>query len=227
MRLAPTLLFRHQACDWTLYPDWQRWSCYLRLGLFINLLFITIYGGANIINAGRDFHFQMYFSWERNIPLVESFVYPYLSILLMFLLPPFALDVTAMRQLGRQLAAATLFAGTLFLLLPTQPALPRNAATAEGSPLFAMIYAIDLPHNLFPSLHITYSTLLVLAFGRGAPRWLGRFLSLWLCIICMSVLLTHQHQFSDLVGGLLLACLIARNMVGFTARSYDVPPKTE
>ena len=62
----------------------------------------------------------LYISLELQIPFVPEFVWAYLSLYLLFLIPPFFLTHQRMNVLGRQLIAATLFCGLVFLLLPTE-----------------------------------------------------------------------------------------------------------
>lgn len=191
--------------EWTLRPSRTRWSTYLQLGLALDLLFIAVYGGANLINRDRAAHFELQFGWEPALPFVPELIYPYFSIFLLFVLPPFALGARGLRQLAAQLAVATLLSGVIFLLLPTRLGFERLPEYAQASALFRLLYTVDLPHNLFPSLHVTYSMLVALAIGPGSNGGFRLALRVWIGVMCVAVVLIHQHHVADVFGGLLLA----------------------
>ena len=68
-----------------------------------------------------------------------------------------------------------------------------------------MLFMLDAPHNLAPSLHIVFSTIAVLACAHHAPRPARLGLWAWLMAIAASTLLTHQHHILDVATGLLVA----------------------
>lgn len=191
--------------EWTLWPSRARWFTFLRLGLALDLLFLVVYGGANLINGHRTDHFGLYFPWELQLPLVPELVYLYFSIFLMCLLPPFALGIRGLERLAAQLAVTTLVSGAVFLLLPTQLGFERLTGAAETPALLRLLYWVDIPHNLFPSLHIAYSVLIAQAVRPGSPGWFRPALAGWVGLMCVSVVLVHQHHVIDVFGGLLLA----------------------
>lgn len=195
---------------WTLRPSRQRWYAYLRFGLGLDLLFLAVYGGTNLLNSARESHFRLHFPWEADLPLIPELVYPYFSILLLFALPPFVLEVRALGALARHLAAATLVAGAMFLLLPTEPGFARLPAGTTDAGLFQLLYAVDYPHNLFPSLHVAYSVLTAGAIYPHCPAWFRAVLLGWIGLICVTVVLIHQHHIPDVLGGLLLAWGVRR-----------------
>ena len=200
-------LQNHRLGDgWTWRPPRERWLSYLWLGLLLDLLFVIVYGGSNLIAHSRSEHLALYLAWETAIPLVPAFIYPYFSILLLFLLPPFALGPVALRRLAIRLGLATLGAGMVFLLFPAR--LGFEPAHAGLPPLMALLHQIDLPYNLVPSLHVTYSGLLMFALGAGCPLWPRVFFGIWLAVMCVSVVLLHQHHLLDVISGLALAVLV-------------------
>lgn len=195
---------------WTWWPSRVRWRSYLVLGLSLDLLFLVVYGGANLINQGRSDHLQLYLPWEAGLPLVPAFIYVYFSIFLLFVLPPFALGVPSLRRLAGQLGLATLIAGAVFVAVPTTIGFVSPAHDLELPMPFLLITRFDLPYNLVPSLHVVYGTLTSLALLRPSPGWARVLLSVWLCLMCGSVVLVQQHHLLDVAGGLLLALLVRR-----------------
>jgi len=85
----------------------------------------------------------------------------------------------------------------------------RPTTVPDFAPVFAAMYQLDLSHNLVPSLHITYSSLIVWVIAHAlADSQRGRLwttlLRGWLTLIAASVLLVHQHHLLDVLAGLAL-----------------------
>jgi membrane-associated phospholipid phosphatase len=67
---------------------------------------------------------------------------------------------------------------------------------------------VDLPHNLVPSLHVTFSALILFSLIDASVLFAAKLaLSAWLILICLSTLLVHQHHLLDVAAGLLVARL--------------------
>ena len=78
-----------------------------------------------------------------------------------------------------------------------------------------MMFAVDQPHNLLPSLLIVYSTGCAAAVcksqwsRRGRHRaWLCALIALWALAICASTMLVHQHHVLDVAAALVLVALL-------------------
>jgi membrane-associated phospholipid phosphatase len=192
------------ARTWRL-PSQPALQTYLLYAGLIGALFGAGYGGTNWLAAqdeSRAAH--LYFQAELAVPLWPEMIWVYLSINLLFILPVFALDVAELRLLGRRMIAATLSAVAVFAALPTSVGFDRLALSGGEHPAFALLYALDHPFNGVPSLHVTYSTLLVSAIARRSQTWLRAALAVWLLLIIASTLLTHQHHLVDIAAALLL-----------------------
>lgn len=94
-----------------------------------------------------------------------------------------------------------------FVLLPTTIVRPNIGM--EGSVwqrMTYLLYQIDSPDNLFPSIHCLESwfccrTALKL---RKAPRWYPAFAWISAFLVFASTLLLKQHVFLDVIGGVLV-----------------------
>jgi protein-tyrosine phosphatase len=64
---------------------------------------------------------------------------------------------------------------------------------------------MDLPYNLFPSLHIALGALLSVTYARHTRGILRIAVSIWFGLIAASAVLTYQHHVLDVVGGAVLA----------------------
>jgi len=65
---------------------------------------------------------------------------------------------------------------------------------------------MDKPHNLYPSLHITFSAISAFTLLRHTQKKrMQVLLILWVIMIALSVILTHQHHLFDIATGFVLA----------------------
>lgn len=188
------------------------WRTYAFWFVLISVVFFTVYPLCNWLTANREVTLQLYFRQELAIPLVPEFVWIYLSLYLLFLIPPFFLKPGHMNVLGRQLIAATLFCGTVFLLMPAELGFERTVpADPFYDAIFAKMFAVDLPHNLVPSLHVAFSALILMTLFVyvQTPIFKGIF-AIWLVLISISTVLVHQHHLIDVISGLLVAIAFYR-----------------
>ena len=97
--------------------------------------------------------------------------------------------------------------GTLFLLVPGEIRRPEVTGTGLFPWLTRLIYAVDPPNNLCPSLHVICSYYCWRAvFGtEGIPRWYRRFNFVFLILVCCSILLVKQHVIVDIPAGILVS----------------------
>lgn len=193
------------ADGWTWKPSRADVALSLRWAAFLTVLFFAVYGFCNWFTAQRAARYRLWFDWELGIPFVPEMVWIYLSLFLCFFLPMFALRGPALNALCKRLAFAVVLSGLVFLLLPGEAGFARPVDGSERLSAFRLIYLFDLPHNLVPSLHISWSALFLGALRGASPPWLRRVLEAWFLALCASVLLVHQHHVLDVAGGLLVA----------------------
>jgi membrane-associated phospholipid phosphatase len=181
---------------------------YLRVILTQVLLFAVVYGGCNWLTAQRSDVGHYYFPWELAIPLMPRMIWVYHSILLLFLVPLFLFGREQVSAIGRAFASVTLAGGVCFLLFPGVAGFARPDYANEAglqALAFSILYHADNIHNVMPSLHVAYCTLVILAIQTSLEdsslRWLFRF---WLLAIVTSTVLVHQHHLVDLPTGAML-----------------------
>ncbi len=196
-------MLQRLSSTWRTYAYWFFW---------ISVVFFTVYPLCNWLTAKRGTTFSLYIESELSIPFIPEFVWAYLSLYLLFIIPPFFLNPARMDVLGKQLVAATIFCGVIFLLLPARLGFER---TVPDDPfyrsIFANMFAVDLPHNMVPSLHVTFSSLILLSLYRAQQADLAKItLGAWLVLICASTVLVHQHHLLDVVTGLLVTATFIR-----------------
>jgi len=178
---------------------------YLRWAGWAGVAFFAVYPATNWLASQRALTLQLYVPLELGVPFIPQFIWLYVSMYVLFLAPLFVLPAGCMPALGRQLVAGTLISGLLFLLLPARlgfervvPADPLYAA------MYAMIFRLDQPYNLVPSLHLVFSGAIALACAQVAPPGLRAGLLVWLAAIALSTLLVHQHHLLDVVAAFVL-----------------------
>lgn len=187
-------------------PDWERTKGIAFWGGLATVAFTVIYGICNKHAASSTSHFALYTDWELSIPLIPWMIFPYVSLNLLFLFS----FLTVKTPLGIKgfclsMVWGAVVAGLFFYFFPGKLGFERIAAP-EFKEIFDFMFSIDHPHNLFPSLHVTYSGLGVFVIRQQTQsQKLHAILYVWLIFICSSVVLVHQHHLFDVVTGALLA----------------------
>jgi membrane-associated phospholipid phosphatase len=102
---------------------------------------------------------------------------------------------------------AKLVCGLCFLLLPTTNVRPDLQGDGLGVWLLGLVYRMDRPTNLFPSIHCMDSWICFLGLcGRkDLPKAYRVFTGVFALAVCISTLTTRQHVLADVVAGILLA----------------------
>lgn len=191
------------------WPGKQRSLLYLKLASLLSVQILVTYFGVNFMTRNRSDVHDFYFDWEAAVPLVPAAAWAYLSIFVLMFLPAFTLNSQQMRLLARQMALAMFIAGVVFLIFPCRIGYPPVADVTTG---IWLIKNIELPHTIFPSLHVALSAIIMLHLGRQSSVNGRVFLAAWLIALIASVMLTHQHHLADVLGGLLLAWMCHRFM---------------
>ena len=210
-------------------PEGGRVSTYLLWSLGVGVAFFTIYPTLNWVTSLRPDRMQLYFAAELRIPFVPEWVWVYVSLYALFLMPLFFVPASRMPGLGRQLIMGTAVSGACFFLLPAELGFVREIPShAPYRELFTSMFGIDHPHNLVPSLHVIYSAAIALAcadFARPPARVLFQ---AWLALIAVSTLLIHQHHLLDLVVAFAIVGLLRRHdrptCAGFAHRTRSFAP---
>jgi hypothetical protein len=196
---------------WTWQPPVRDIVRSLQWVLVLTALFVGVYASANWYSAQRAGAHRLWFDWELRIPFVPQMVWIYLSIFASFCLPVFALRGQALDALCRRLAFSVVASGAIFFAVPARLGYTAPPGIA-ASGAFDLIYLFDLPYNTFPSLHVSWSAIILGSLHAVSAPLLRRLLEAWFALLCLSVLLVHQHHVVDIAGGLLVA-LAARHVI--------------
>ena len=174
------------------------------------LFCLTVYLGTNEIASNMERHYGLYFDFEKDIPLVPWMIYIYASFHLLLALNFFIIkDPKVIKAFTISLMASSFIAALIFLSFPGELGFSRVDGTAGYEAMYSFLHKIDHPHNLYPSLHITFSVLTAFAmFDQTTNKWFHGFLLVWITLICCSVVLVHQHHLFDIFTGLILSFIV-------------------
>ena len=169
-----------------------------------------IYLGTNEIAAQRTSFYQLYFEFEREIPMVPWMIHIYNSFhILLFMNFLIIKDPLKIKAIAISLISSSAIASVFFLLLPAELGFSRTENIQGYEFWYNALHWLDHPHNLVPSLHITFSALsaYVISTEMGSV-FLRLIFLLWFLLICSSIVLVHQHHLIDVVSGFVLAVLV-------------------
>jgi membrane-associated phospholipid phosphatase len=193
------------------WPSLRDVAASLPWALLIGVVFFSVYPLSNWLAAQHASPWQVHFGWELAIPFLPHFVWLYLSMYLLFVLPPAFVPAAGFRPLALQLITGTLLAGAAFVIFPAELGFTRVVPTTPPyDGVFAAIHAVDLPHNLVPSLHVVFTTAIALACADFARPWAHGVLWTWLVGVIASTLLVHQHHLVDVMSALVLVAALRR-----------------
>jgi protein-tyrosine phosphatase/membrane-associated phospholipid phosphatase len=170
--------------------------------------FLGVYTICNWIASLRTGVPGLYFGWELRFPFVAVMIVPYLSEDVFFFFSPFLCRTRdEMRRHGIRLILAINIAALFFLLFPLRIGWPREPVSGANGLLFDLLRALDRPYNLAPSLHLALLVLLWVVYCRRTHGLLRIAIQIWLVLIGVSTVLTHQHHLIDVVTGVALGAL--------------------
>ncbi len=154
-------------------------------------------------------HHNMSLPIDARLPFVPCFILFYVLAFLQWILSYILIareeEAFCCRVIAGELIAKLLCAA-VFILLPTTMARPEVTGTDFFSWAVSLIYRLDSPDNLFPSIHVLESWLCFRAALqlKKPGRWY-RWVSLALTLLVFaSVLLIKQHVVVDIAGGILV-----------------------
>ena len=171
------------------------------------LLCSVLYLSSNCIADTLLSHHRLYLECEKDIPQVPGMILFYESYFLLVLLSFFgAKSPKSIRALSITMMVSSVIACVIFLLFPGELGFSRTVNIQGFESMFEALHRMDKPHNLYPSLHITFSTISAFTLLRKTHhKPLQVLLILWLMMISLSVILTHQHHLFDIATGFVLA----------------------
>ncbi len=173
-------------------------------GVVLFSLFALIYGSTNHRSAQTDDVYRLFWNWETGLPFVSSMIVVYFTLNLLTASTMFFLRGKEIHFLALTYGIAILLGGSVFYFFPTTAGFERAGLSSPWANWYSVLYSWDGPFNLFPSMHIALSSISVFCLTKEVSAPVRRFFYTWLTLICVSVVLTHQHHLIDVLGGLAL-----------------------
>lgn len=168
-----------------------------------------IYNGAEAVTGGWK-HYNLTLAADRAIPLIPGFVVVYLGCYVFWVVNYILITRRSEEGCYRFVAADLLskvLCGVFFLVMPTTNVRPQLLGDGWCTGLLRLLYSIDTPTRLFPSIHCLVSWLCFAGIRgrRDIPVWYRRFSFVMAFTVCLSTLVTKQHGVADVLGGVGLA----------------------
>ena len=177
-----------------------------------------VYGGCRLINKDRH-HYDLTCSLDHHIPFIKEFILIYIILAYAQWIYGYYLIAREEKGICYRVVIAEITAKLLclvcFLVIPTT----MTRAHVTGDDFFSrcvtLMYKIDAPDNLLPSIHCLESYLLmrILPWMKKAPAWYRLATPPASILVMASTLLVKQHVFVDLIGAIIvleLGILVSR-----------------
>ena len=169
----------------------------------------VIYQGSILLRQG-DAMWDMTTWLEEIIPFQPAWIIVYFGCFLFWGANYILISRRGKEEWFRFLWAdlcAELVCGIFFILMPTTNIRPEVTGTDLASQLVVMLYQVDPPQNLFPSIHcmVSWFCFIGVRFDRRIPLWYRGFNCVFALAVCASTLFLKQHCLPDVFAGILLA----------------------
>jgi hypothetical protein len=188
---------------WT-WPTQERWRAYGLWSGWIAIAFFSVYPTLNWITSLRAQRWHLYVPAELSIPFVPEFICA--SIDVRAVPDPSVPAAGRGCRLGNSDRRHRSAGG---ICLPAG-ACPLELCDAGYAKIYAALFGLDRPYNLVPSLHVYFSAAIALACAAAARPLTRASLLVWLGVIVLSTLLTHQHHVVDIVAAFALLFIVRR-----------------
>lgn len=184
-------------------------------------VYMAVYVTWFLIIDGIERPDSMLIEWpiDRAIPFVEAFVIPYLS---WFALLPFGILLLLFQDEDAydKLSTFLMIGMTAFLLISTffpnhldlrPEVLPRNNFFTM---LITGLWKADTAENVWPSIHVYDSAVIVLMLLVSHARWMKKFpvravMVIWAFLIIIGTLFIKQHALFDHVTAWIMVGIVA------------------
>ncbi len=169
--------------------------------VFSMLLYVPV---NRLISGGYNLKTDI----DNYIPLIPLFVVPYLFGLVFWIFTIIKINLSKedklIKEFNLMIILASIVSVAIYIFIPTFVTRPTVTGTDIFSEILRIIYSNDHVYNAAPSGHTFYTILCFVGLNRLIPhrKYLFGILSV---LIIISTLLTKQHNFLDIVIGIVFA----------------------
>lgn len=173
------------------------------------LVNISIYWGTQLIMRGR-YHYDLTSGWDNKIPFIKEWVIVYLACYVFWVVNYILVTHEEKETLYKFVFAeilAKFICGIIFVILPTTNIRPAVSGNDIFSWLMRFVYDIDIPSNLFPSIHCLVSWFCFIGIRRSKriSLWYKVFSCIFAILVFLSTQFTKQHYLIDIAGGIIIS----------------------
>lgn len=174
------------------------------------LLFLVVivwalcYFSINSFSEGRTTHI-LGLGFEESIPFIPFFVIFYIITYPVVIMPYFVVkDIKDYRRTVLAYLFLIFISSVVYIMYPVKTIRPEIIEGGIFLNIVNLVYKIAKPYNLFPSLHVSLSTLSSLVCLEYNKK-VGYFLAVLLFLISLSTLFVKQHYLVDIIFAAILA----------------------
>ena len=174
--------------------------------LALAIAHIAVYYGTKLINGNMEHH-VLTSAVDGTIPMhpdwvviyVLSFVFWVVGMLLAAMN-----DKKTCYELFSGAFYAELICTLIFVTYPTMVVRPEVVGTDYSARLLALLYSIDVPTNVFPSMHcmMSYMVFRGALYARNIKTPYIVYCGVFAALVCISTVLVKQHVVIDVFGGI-------------------------
>lgn len=172
------------------------------------LLNFLVYNGSNIL-VGHLPHYNFTLKIDEMIPFIPEFISIYLLAFISWIIGYIIIARESEEVCFHYLSAemiAKLICFVFFLILPSTIVRPEIIGNGVLASLAKLVYFVDEPVTLFPSIHCLESWMCF----RGSihlkkvPSWYKYVMFISAILVFLSTVFVKQHVFIDIIGGILV-----------------------
>ena len=150
---------------------------------------------------------------DESLPVIPAFIYIYVGAFFFWIFNYryiYSFSAAAAKRLLTADLLCKLVCAVCFVLYPCTLIQPdTDTLHGPGTWLLKLIYFLDQPTNLLPSMHCYISVLIALPLlskkDKRTPVWYRVFSVAFALAVCASTVFTKQHAVVDVYTGILLA----------------------
>lgn len=181
---------------------------WLALFLVLGTNFL-VYCGSRLFTTTWH-HYDLTLDIDNHIPFIKEFILVYIILAYIQWTYGYFLVLREEKRICFRICIADIVAKLLclvfFLIIPTTMTRAHVTGNDFFSRCMVLMYSIDPPDNLFPSIHCLESYLLmrVLPLMKKAPTWYRLATPPASILVMISTLLVKQHVIVDIIGAIIV-----------------------
>lgn len=169
---------------------------------------LVYWGTQQVMN--NAYHYDLTSALDKQIPFVKEWIVIYIVCYAFWAINYILISREGKEKWYRFASAdimSRLICGLFFIIMPTTNVRPQVPYNDLFSWLMRFVYQMDLPTNLFPSIHCLVSWFCFMGIRKSdkTPKWYKVFSCVFAILVCASTQFTKQHYLIDVAGGILIA----------------------